>query len=134
MKSWFWVRGYPHNLVKDEMGEVCFSKSMGSKSKSQESKGVPLVIALHPKFKLIEQLLNKHLHILYMDQETKKVFIPGPMPTFHSACKFSSYLVRAKFVYQSCIQQITDSHKCKSKHCEVCLNVQDTSCFSSCQL
>ena len=53
MKSWFWVKGYPDNLVRKEMGQVCFSKSMGSKSKSQESKGVPLVITFHPKFKLI---------------------------------------------------------------------------------
>ena len=72
MKSWFWVRGYPDNLVKDEMSKICFSKTMGSKSKSQESKGVPLVITFHSIFKLIGQLLKKHLHILYMDQETKK--------------------------------------------------------------
>ena len=38
MKSWFRVRGYPDDLVKDEIGKVCFSKSTGSKSKSQESK------------------------------------------------------------------------------------------------
>ena len=37
MKSWFRVRGYPDNLVKKVMGKVCFSKSTGSKSKSQES-------------------------------------------------------------------------------------------------
>ena len=58
------------------MGKVCFSKSTGSKSKSQESKGVPLVITFHPNFKLIGQLLNKHQHFLYMDQETKSVFTP----------------------------------------------------------
>ena len=78
------------------MSKVCFSESMGSKTKSQESKGVPLVIAFHPKFKLIEQLLNKHLHILYMDQKTKNVFSPRPMATFFSARKLSSYLVRGK--------------------------------------
>ena len=96
MKSLFQVRGYPENLVKDEMGKVCLSKSIGSKSKSRESKGVPLVITFHPKFKLIGQLLNKHLHILYMDQETKNVFTPGPMARFRSAHKLSNYLVKAK--------------------------------------
>ena len=83
MKSWFRVRGYPDNLMKKEMGEVCFSKSTGSKSKSQESKGVPLVITFHSKFRSIGQLLNKHLPILYMDQETKNAFTPGPMATLH---------------------------------------------------
>ena len=42
MKSWFQVRGYPDNLVKDQMGKVCFSKSRESTSKSQEVTGVHL--------------------------------------------------------------------------------------------
>ena len=107
------------------MGKVCFPKSTGSKSKSQESKGVPLVITFHPKFQSIGQLLNKHLHILYMDQETKNVVTPGSMATFCSARKLSSYLVRAK-LYP--IEQIVDSHKCKDKRCQV---GHETSCFSS---
>ena len=78
------------------MGKVCSSKSTGNKSKSQISKSAPLVITFHPKFHLIGQLLNKHLHILHVDQETKNVFTPGPMATFCSARKLSSYLVRAK--------------------------------------
>ena len=78
MKSWFRIMGYPDNLMKKNMGKVCFPKSTGSKSKSRESKGVPLVITFHPKFKSIGQLLNKHLHILYMDQETKNVFHLDP--------------------------------------------------------
>ena len=53
VKSCFPVRCYPDNLVKDEMGKVCFTKSTRSTSKSQESKGVPLVITFHSKFKLI---------------------------------------------------------------------------------
>ena len=128
MKSWFRVRGYPDNLMKKEMGKVCFSKSTGSKSKSQESKGVPLVLTFHLKFKSIGQLLNKHLPILCINQETQNVFTPGPMATFRSAGKLSSYLVRAK-LYP--IEQIVGSHKCRSKRCEVYLNVQETSCFSS---
>ena len=98
-----------------EMGKVCFSKSTGSKSKSQESKGVPLVRTFHPKSKSVGQLLNKHLHILYMDQETKNVFSPGPMTTFRSARKLSSYLVRAK-LYP--IERIVGSHKRKGKRCD----------------
>ena len=63
-----------------------------------------------------------------MDLETKNVFTPGPMAAFRSACKLSSNLVRAK-LYP--IVRIVGSHKCKGKRCEVCLIVQETSCFSS---
>ena len=42
-----------------------------------------------------------------MDQETKNDFTPGPMATFHSAHKLSSYLVRAK-LYP--IEQIVGLH------------------------
>ena len=50
------------------------------------------------------------------------------MATFRSARKLSSYLIRAK-LYP--IERIVGSHKCKGKRCEVCLNVQETSCSSS---
>ena len=56
MKSWFRVRGYLDNLMKKEMSKVCFPKCTGSKSKSQESKGAPLVLTFHPKFKSIGEL------------------------------------------------------------------------------
>ena len=74
MKSWFRVRDYPDNLVKIEIGTVTFSKSTGSKSKGQKS----IAITFYVKFKLIGQLLNKQLHILYVDQETKTSFQLSP--------------------------------------------------------
>ena len=74
MKSWFRVRGYPDNLVKKEIGTVTFSKSTGSKSKGQKS----IAITFYVKFKLIGQLLNKQLHILYVNQETKTSFQLSP--------------------------------------------------------
>ena len=49
------------------------------------------------------------------------------MATSRSACKLSSYLVRAK-LYP--LERIVDSHKRKGKRCEVCLNIQEI-CFSS---
>ena len=110
------------------MDKVRFSKRTGVKSKSQESKGIPLVIKFHPKFKSIGQLLSKYLHILYKDQETKSVFTPGTMATFHSVRMLSSYLVRTKLYL---IERIAGSHKCKDNRCEVCLNVLKVSCFTS---
>ena len=63
-----------------------------------------------------------------MDQENKNFFTPGPIATFCSEPKLSSYLVRAKL---HPIERIVGLHKCKGKRCEVCLIVQGTSCFRS---
>ena len=76
------------------MGKVCLSKTKASEIKSQESKG--LVITFHPKFKPIGQLVSKHIHLLYVDQETRKKFTPGPMAKFCRARKLSSNLKTGK--------------------------------------
>ena len=108
------------------MGKICLAKTKGSEGKSQESKG--LVITLHLKFQSIGQLLSKHMHLLYMGQETKKIFTPGPMAKFCRARKLSSNLKMAK-LYP--IERIVGSHKCKDKRCEVCLSVREITSFSS---
>ena len=63
-----------------------------------------------------------------MDQEDQRVFTPGPMITFRSARKLSSYLVRAK-LYP--LERTVGSCKCYGKRCEVCDNVTETSTFTS---
>ena len=63
-----------------------------------------------------------------MDQEARRVFTPGPMITFRSARKLSSYLVRAP-LYP--LERIVDSCQCHGKRCEVCDNVRETSTFTS---
>ena len=50
------------------------------------------------------------------------------MISFHSARKLSSYLVRAK-LYPT--ERIVGSYKCGGKRYEVCINVNETSTFTS---
>ena len=50
------------------------------------------------------------------------------MISFHSARKLRNYLVRAK-MYP--IEKIVGSRNCSSKRCEVCINVNETSMFTS---
>ena len=57
-----------------------------------------------------------------------KGFTPEPVAIFHSARKLSSYLIRANLYL---IERIVSSDECKGKRCEVCLNVQVTSCFTN---
>ena len=68
------------------------------------------------------------MYLLNMNEEVRKTFSPGPMVSFRSARKLSSYLVRAK-LYP--LERKVGSSKCGKRRCEVCNNVTDTSTFSS---
>ena len=54
--------------------------------------------------------------------------MPGPMVTFRNSRKLSSNLVRAK-LYP--LERVTGSCKCLGNRCAVCLNVNETSTFTS---
>ena len=92
MSSWFQKRGYPQHIVETELKKVYGS----SNKNSNESKGVPLVVTYHLLIKDLSKIISKNLHLLYIDEEVKKVFTPKPMVSYRSARKLSSYLVRAK--------------------------------------
>ena len=63
-----------------------------------------------------------------MHEKVRKTLPPGPMVSFRSAQKLSSYLVRANL---HSLQRKVSSSKCGKRRCEVCNNVTDTSTFSS---
>ena len=126
MKSWFLKRSYPKSLVEKELGNVKFSNKVGNKQ--QQEKVIPFIVTYHPILKNIGNIIRKHLHLLYMNEEAKKVFTPGPMISFLSARKLSSYLVRAK-LYP--IERTVGSFKYSGKRCQACLNVSETDTFTS---
>ena len=126
MKSWFLKRGYPENMIDEEMKKVKFSEEDSKKSKG--SKGVPFVIACHPSLNCLSCKTNDNLNILYMTSEAKAVFSPGPMVSLRSARRISSYLVRAKLCS---LERFAASRLCKKRRCEVCTNVTETDTFSS---
>ena len=78
--------------------------------------------------KSFQSVINKHLNILYLDENAEEVPMPGPMVIFRSSRKLSSYLVRAK-LYP--LERVTGSCQCHGKRCAVCLNVNETSTFTS---
>ena len=95
------LNGKLHFLCNDGEYPVstlrCFNVvCLRDKSTNQESKGVPLLITFHSKFRSIGQLLSKHMHIIYIDQETRNIFTPGLVAKFCSARKLSSNLLRTK--------------------------------------
>ena len=77
--------------------------------------------------KSFQSLVNNHLNILYLDENSKEIFMPGPMVTFRSSRKLNSYLVRAK-LYP--LERVTGSLKCHG-NVMVCLTVNKTSTFTN---
>ena len=127
MKSWFLKRGYPERLIDKEIKKVKFKHSHFI-GKHNSKKGIPLVATYHPLLKSLSKIISKNLHLLYMDDEVKRVFTPGPMISFRSSRKLRSYLVRAK-LYPT--ERVVGSFKCNKPRCLVCVNVTETNTFSS---
>ena len=63
-----------------------------------------------------------------MNQEVKNAFTPGPIVSYRSPRKISSYLVTAK-LYP--LERKAGSEKCGKSRCEVCLNIQEADTFRS---
>ena len=91
-------------------------------------KGVFLVATYHPLLQNINRTFDRHLDLLYTDQEVESVFTPGPMASSCSARKISSYLVRAK-LYP--LERRVDFFKCRGRGCQVFLNVTAIEAFTS---
>ena len=77
MKSWFLKCGYPNDVIQKKMKKVKFSKIPSARK--DNTKDVSLVITYHPGLKSIDQIINRNLHLLHMDQEVKKIFTPKHM-------------------------------------------------------
>ena len=127
MKSWFQARVYRKHLIQKEMNKVRFNKE-NSNTKQIKPKRVTFVVTYHLLLKSLQSLTFKHWNILYLDENAKEVFVPGPMVTFCRSRKLSSYLVRAT-LYP--LERVTGSRKCRGKRCALCLNVNETSTFTS---
>ena len=81
------LRGYPKNVVDQELGKVKFSKSRRRNNKINE--GVCLVITYCPLLQNIGRIFHRYLDLLYTDQEVERVLTPAPMALFCSARKIS---------------------------------------------
>ena len=127
MKLWIQARSSPKHLAQKEMSKVRFNKD-NSNTKQSQSKGVTFVVTYHPLLKSFQSLINSHLNISYFAENAQEVFMPGPMVTFRSSGKLSSYLVRAK-LYP--LERVTGSCKCHGKRCAMCLNFNKTPTFTS---
>ena len=126
MKEWFIKRGYLEPVIEKDMKKVRFF-NQGQKSKKVE-KGVPFVVTYHPLLNKLSSIIHRNFYLLYMNQEVKNGFTPGPIVSYRSATKISSHLVRAKLYPLECK---VGFEICGNSRCEVCLNIQETDIFTS---
>ena len=126
MKEWFIKKGYPEIVIEEEMKKVRFSKQ-GHISKKVE-KEIPIVVTYHPLLNKLSSIIHRNLYLLYVNQEVKNVFTPGPIVSYRIARKISSYLVRAK-LYP--LEKKVGSEKCGKSRSKVCLNIQEIDTFTS---
>ena len=126
MNEWFIKRGYPESAVDKEMKKVRFSEQ-GQKSKKVE-KGLPFVVNYHQLLSKLSSIIHRNLYLLHMNQKVKNILTPGPIVSYRSARKTSSYLVRARLYL---LERKVGSEECGKSRCEVCLNSQETVTFTS---
>ena len=55
------------------------------------------VVTYHPPRKRLTCIIHRNLYLLYVNQDGKKVFIPGFIMALRNARQMSSVLVRARF-------------------------------------
>ena len=77
LKTWFRNRGCPDLLIKEQV-EKAPRLNPSYEKNSKEVNDVPLVATYNPAFKYLFQVITKNFHLLYVDEEVKKVFSPAP--------------------------------------------------------
>ena len=127
MKSWLSQRGYPQKLIQTETSQVKFSgRRVFPRAKVE--KGVPLVVTYDPLLKTIRKIIYDNLCLSYRNEELKHHFTPGPMVSFRSYRKISTYLVRAK-LYP--VERSVGSFNCKRPRSKISTYVNETDSFTS---
>ena len=87
LRSWFVKRRYPEEIIEGQMWKVKFNFSMEINFKENEGKGVPLVVAYHPRLNCLNKIIRENLPLLYTNNKVKKVLPVKPVMSFRSARK-----------------------------------------------
>ena len=113
--------GLSENIVDQKLGKVEFFES--TRKTNKRHKGIWIIDTYHPLLQNNGRIFHRYFDLLYTDQEVERVFTLGPMASFRSARKISSYLVPAKSYP---LERRAGSFMYGARHCEVCFNVSET--------
>lgn len=71
MKSQFLARGYPKDLIEDEMKKFKLTKKNRDTKTGKLMKAFPFPITYHLNFKSMNKVILKYLDLLYMGKDVK---------------------------------------------------------------
>ena len=63
------------------------------KVNNKTEKGIPFTVTFYPRLKVFQNIIDKKLYLLHMNEEVKKAFTPKSVISHNSSYKISSYLV-----------------------------------------
>ena len=131
LDSWFCGRGYPKNMVTEQLARVkyrnredllrtnvCVSKKIG----------VPFVVTYHPHLNALNKIIQRNLKHHHADQSVRLVFSLAPFISIRTARNPRSHLVCSK-LYS--LKQTTDPCKCNTPCCQVGKNVKECDEFQA---
>ena len=96
LKNWFSKMGYPEKFISEQVNRALISEENAKEQDGQHiKKCCLLVVTYNPNFKKLSFLIRKNLQFLYVDRETKSVFMPAPFVFFQSARNLKSFSVRS---------------------------------------
>ena len=95
MKIWFQKRGYPENIIKNEMKKVNFLSC--NKVQRNQSKGILFAVNYHPLLKQLEGILRRNNYLPNINYEVKQTFTYGPLAFSRSSRKLRGHLVRVNY-------------------------------------
>ena len=84
LKGWFCERGYPEDIVDEQLQRVKSrdrEELLKQKDISETAVGIPFVVTYHPHLKNISWIIKKHSKHLYASLEVKSVFTHLPFPS-----------------------------------------------------
>ena len=64
-----------------------------SRSKTKFATGVPFIVTDHARLKALAEIILETLNLLCMNDKVTETFTPGPLLSFRTAQKLSTYLV-----------------------------------------
>ena len=118
--------------MEDQIKRACnFDRNeLLTKGKPARKQVLSLNIEYNPAFSKLSGVLKELDCILQGDEEHRKIFNDTPLVGFSNGKSLKNLLVRAVLPKQK-LENNFGSEKCGRANCEVCLNIKNTSEFSS---